>query len=81
MSLVVAVYSHRVLKAGFELHLLRAVVGGPLAFAAFCFAVAVQLPQTSTAYAFALTLFAALAIPGMLFRIKYRGTATRSQVG
>lgn len=76
MSLVLAVFSHSVAGSGFAIHLLRGVVGGLYAFAAFCFTVAVLLPTLGAAYGFPLALTAALAVHGITFWIRYRSAVS-----
>lgn len=80
MSLVLAVFSHSVSGSGFAIHLLRGVVGGLYAFAAFCFSLAVLLPRLGAGLAFPLALLAALTVHGTSFWIRYK-KAARSRAG
>ncbi|MDR3415212.1 MAG: hypothetical protein P4L83_03410 [Nevskia sp.] len=59
---VLAVFSHRQLGAGFVVPLLRGMVYGYYAFAAFCLALALALPALGIATSFLLALACAMLI-------------------
>lgn len=60
IGLVLAVFSHRNLGAGYVVQLLRGMVGGYYAFATFCLALSLALQALDTGSAFALALAAAI---------------------
>lgn len=62
LGIVLAVFTHRLQGAAFTATLLRTMVTGLYAFAAFCLALALLLERTGLPVAFGLSVFASLAV-------------------
>lgn len=62
LGLVLAVFSHRRQGPAFAAALLRAMVTGLYAFVAFCFTLAMALPQEAPLWSFTLATLAAIAV-------------------
>lgn len=80
MGSVLVVFSHRQSGAAFAIQLLRGMVLGYYAFSVFCIALALALPATSLAAAFALALGGAVAVQA-ISRITLRRGRWRTVAG
>jgi hypothetical protein len=80
ITTVLATFTHSQRGAGEAVRLLRGMLTGFVAFALFCFALAVLLRGSTVATAFALATVAALAIQALAFSLARRRTSARSEI-
>jgi hypothetical protein len=80
VTTVLATFTQSQRGAGEAVCLLRGMLAGFVAFALFCFTLAVSLKGATVATAFALATVAALATQALAFSLARRRTAVRSEV-
>jgi hypothetical protein len=79
ITTVLATFTHSQRGAGEAVRLLRGMLTGFVAFALFCFTLAVSLKGATVATAFALATVAALAVQAFAFSYARRRTAIQSE--
>lgn len=72
MASVLVVFSHRHVGASFAIQMLRGMVLGYYAFAAFCIVLALSLPSTGVTSAFVLALAAAVSVQALSRHVALR---------